>query len=279
MENYGAKIATLRAKKNMTQAQLGGMLNVTSQAVSKWENGLSEPDLETIKKICDIFEISVNDFFETKPKNAETAVTASQAQPKTETKVVYAYCEKCKKPLFSTEEYVVRRDGEIQHIFCKNCNAEITAQKHAQTKKNNRTEFLRGIKWATVAAAIALVLGIIAILNCPANDLPYAICGTIFITLGAFASVSQIIWCTFLCDVFMFFLRSLKFPGLIFTLDLDGIVWFICVKLLFAVIGFIFSAGVFIIGLFVTAAVGIVTFPFVLPKAIKDSKNEKERTF
>lgn len=279
MENYGAKIATLRAKKNMTQAQLGGMLNVTSQAVSKWENGLSEPDLETIKKICDIFEISVNDFFETKPKNAETAVTASQAQPKTETKVVYAYCEKCKKPLFSTEEYVVRRDGEIQHIFCKNCNAEITAQKHAHTKKNNRTEFLRGIKWATVAAAIALVLGIIAILNCPANDLPYAICGTIFITLGAFASVSQIIWCTFLCDVFMFFLRSLKFPGLIFTLDLDGIVWFICVKLLFAVIGFIFSAAVFIIGLFVTAAVGIVTFPFVLPKAIKDSKNEKERTF
>lgn len=279
MENYGAKIAALRAKKNMTQAQLGGMLNVTSQAVSKWENGLSEPDLETIKKICDIFEISVNDFFETKPKNAETAVTASQAQPKTETKVVYAYCEKCKKPLFSTEEYVVRRDGEIQHIFCKNCNAAITAQKYAQTKKNNRAEFLKGIKWAAVAAAIALVLGIIAIFNCPANDLPYAICGTIFVTLGAFASISQIIWCTFLCDVFTFFFRSLKFPGLIFTLDLDGIVWFICVKLLFAIVGFIFSALVFIIGLFVTAAVGIVTFPFVLPKAIKDSKNEKERTF
>ena len=278
MENYGAKIAALRAKKNMTQAQLGGMLNVTSQAVSKWENGLSEPDLETIKKICDIFEISVNDFFETKPKTDEVAV-AAPAQPATEPKIVYAYCEKCKKPLYSTEEYVVKRDGAIQHVFCKTCDANLTAQKRAQTKKNNRTEFLRGIKWATVAAAIALVLGIIAIVNCPKDDLPYAICGAIFITLGAFASVSQIIWCTFLCDVFTFFFRSLKFPGLIFTLDLDGIVWFICVKLLFAIVGFIFSALVFIIGLFVTAAVGIVSFPFVLPKAIKDSKNEKESTF
>ncbi len=278
MENYGAKIASLRAKKNMTQAQLGGMLNVTSQAVSKWENGLSEPDLETIKKICDIFEISVNDFFETKPKTDEVAV-AAPAQPATEPKIVYAYCEKCKKPLYSTEEYVVKRDGVIQHVFCKTCDADLTAQKRAQTKKNNRTEFLRGIKWATVAAAIALVLGIIAIVNCPADDLPYAICGAIFIILGAFASVSQIIWCTFLCDVFTFFLRSLKFPGLIFTLDLDGIVWFICVKLLFAIVGFIFSAVVFIVGLFVTAAVGIVSFPFVLPKAVKDSKNEKEATF
>lgn len=48
--NYGQKIAELRKKADMTQAELGESLNVTSQAVSKWENGLSEPDLGTINK-------------------------------------------------------------------------------------------------------------------------------------------------------------------------------------------------------------------------------------
>ena len=63
MKNYGAVIAKLRKNKGLTQGQLGRQLNVSYQAVSKWENNISEPDLQTIEKLTDIFEISMSDFF------------------------------------------------------------------------------------------------------------------------------------------------------------------------------------------------------------------------
>lgn len=63
MKNYGSTIAKLRKEKGMTQKDLGDKLNISYQAVSKWENNLSEPDLATIEKICEIFDISMSEFF------------------------------------------------------------------------------------------------------------------------------------------------------------------------------------------------------------------------
>ena len=64
MKKYGSLIAKLRKKNNLTQAQLGEKLNISYQAVSKWENDLSEPDLVTIEKLADIFNITVSEFFD-----------------------------------------------------------------------------------------------------------------------------------------------------------------------------------------------------------------------
>ena len=58
----GEKIKLLRKSKNLTQKELGNLLNVSFQAVSKWEKNLSQPDLDTVKKICEIFEINIDDF-------------------------------------------------------------------------------------------------------------------------------------------------------------------------------------------------------------------------
>jgi len=64
LKKYGSLIAKLRKKNNLTQAQLGEKLNISYQAVSKWENNLSEPDLVTIEKLADIFNITVSEFFD-----------------------------------------------------------------------------------------------------------------------------------------------------------------------------------------------------------------------
>ncbi|WP_273399142.1 helix-turn-helix domain-containing protein, partial [Traorella massiliensis] len=45
MKTLGTKIAEYRKLKKMTQEELASKLNVSSQAVSKWENDLSIPDL------------------------------------------------------------------------------------------------------------------------------------------------------------------------------------------------------------------------------------------
>ncbi len=58
----GDVILNLRKENNMTQAQLGKELNVTYQAVSKWENNVSSPDFDTIIKMSKLFNVSLEVF-------------------------------------------------------------------------------------------------------------------------------------------------------------------------------------------------------------------------
>ena len=48
----GKFIAKLRKEKNMTQEQLAEKMGVSINAVSKWERGLSFPDVSLYKKLC-----------------------------------------------------------------------------------------------------------------------------------------------------------------------------------------------------------------------------------
>lgn len=56
----GERIKIERTKKGLSQAALGDLLQITQQAVGKWEKNLSEPDSDALKKLADIFEISVD---------------------------------------------------------------------------------------------------------------------------------------------------------------------------------------------------------------------------
>lgn len=58
MEKIGEIIRSHRIAKNMTQKELGEKVFVTKQAVSKWETGKTLPDIETVRKLCDILEIN-----------------------------------------------------------------------------------------------------------------------------------------------------------------------------------------------------------------------------
>ncbi len=61
IKNIIAKnIASLRASKNMTQAELAEMLNYTDKSVSKWEHGDTTPPIEILKNIADIFDVTLD---------------------------------------------------------------------------------------------------------------------------------------------------------------------------------------------------------------------------
>lgn len=64
MMNLGNKIRELRKKKGLTQEQLAGALNITPQAVSKWENSDSYPDMEMIPILAGFFEVSMDVLFD-----------------------------------------------------------------------------------------------------------------------------------------------------------------------------------------------------------------------
>ena len=59
-ETLGKRIAANRKRLGITQDRLAEQLGVTPQAVSKWENDQSCPDIATLPKLAEIFGISVD---------------------------------------------------------------------------------------------------------------------------------------------------------------------------------------------------------------------------
>ena len=64
----GKRIATARKRLGLTQDQLAEKLGITAQAVSKWENDLSCPDISMLPKLADIFEISIDELLGREPQ-------------------------------------------------------------------------------------------------------------------------------------------------------------------------------------------------------------------
>lgn len=59
-KEFGGKLSICRQNKNMTQEVLAGKLGVTPQALSKWERGLSLPDISMLSDLAQILEVSVD---------------------------------------------------------------------------------------------------------------------------------------------------------------------------------------------------------------------------
>ena len=64
--NIGENIKTLRTEKGVTQEHLAEYCSVTYQSVSKWENGVTTPDLHLIPTIAEFFGVSINRLFRAK---------------------------------------------------------------------------------------------------------------------------------------------------------------------------------------------------------------------
>lgn len=60
----GKKIKHLRCKASLTQEQLANRLGVSAQAVSKWENAVTMPDISLLPSIAEIFGISIDELFD-----------------------------------------------------------------------------------------------------------------------------------------------------------------------------------------------------------------------
>lgn len=54
------KIAELRKEAGLTQQQLASALQVSAAAVSKWETGVSVPDIETLCALADYFQVTMD---------------------------------------------------------------------------------------------------------------------------------------------------------------------------------------------------------------------------
>ncbi len=61
--HIGTQIKNLRKSKNMTQEQLAELLGISFQAVSKWENNITLPDITLVPTLAKIFGVSTDTLF------------------------------------------------------------------------------------------------------------------------------------------------------------------------------------------------------------------------
>ena len=94
----------LREKNNLTQDQMAERVMVTRQAVSRWENGETQPNTDTLKILSREFDVSIN------------TLLGSPSQ---------LICQCCGMPL--EDEYIGRnKDGSLNEDYCKWCYADGT---------------------------------------------------------------------------------------------------------------------------------------------------------
>ena len=59
--SFPQMLKTLRKQCKMKQAQLAELLNTSQRNVSYWENGETQPDIDTLIKIADIFDVTLDE--------------------------------------------------------------------------------------------------------------------------------------------------------------------------------------------------------------------------
>lgn len=96
-------INRLREKNNLTQEQFAERLHVTRQAISRWENGETQPSTEQLKVLSKEFGISINTLL---------------GSPQT------LYCQCCGMPLSDDSMISHEPDGTFNEDYCKWCYAD-----------------------------------------------------------------------------------------------------------------------------------------------------------
>ena len=112
-------ILELRTKNGFSQDELAEKIHVTRQAVSRWENGETIPNIETLKLLSKLFDISINTLLGSPRK---------------------LICQCCGMPL-DDSSISKETNGTFNEEYCKWCYAD---GKFVYTSKEELLDFLAG---------------------------------------------------------------------------------------------------------------------------------------
>ena len=282
--NIGEKIAGLRKKNSMTQAELGEALSVTYQAVSKWERGESQPDFDTMSRMGKLFGVPLSYFEEggeepqsESEQNADEPTAEQPAAYNNTDKVMLGMCVNCGKVVYDgdaaeTEPKLICKacaDLKAQEETERQLAAEKAKQAEEQRKKaaiERETGKLK--KWrnigliAGIVPAVALVIiGLVLGLQ-PENKNDFWIYLGIGCVLGVFGYTftSQMIWDGVVRDVCLGGGHVMSLPGIIFSLSPDGLIFLIVTKIFLGFVAALVFVGSIIACIFAAIIISPVTF-------------------
>lgn len=269
----GQNIRKLRTEKQMTQKALADQLFVTAQAVSRWENGEVEPSLSTVAEIARIFHVSTDEIL-----GISEMQQNEKPEPETIVRTEYVYkeppppvlgvCETCNTPIYEAKELI----REENHIICRSCRDKREERKAAARLQTGLRHRKQSLVLGILAAVAVLVAGLIV----SAKTGNWGLIGAF---VGIAAAAFTLVSCCILNNNFIgemvttiFSWGFVRFPGIIFSLDLDGIIWLLTVKLLFWILGILLACAT---GALAVALGGVISL-FVYPYAIRKNISHPE---
>ena len=282
----GQKLAGYRKIAGLTQQQLGEHLNISAQAISKWEKDLSEPALATLRTLAELYKVSVDELLDLNAGFADASVLKDEEEeaeaeaPAGNAPATIGFCKNC--GITVNEENLGTKQPVV---LCKDCLAEkerlekqaaenerrereaaaralkLREASNRQKRRNHRT---LALSIASLAAAIFLGIMIAVMVSGFSGALiPVTVIGLYIV----FAFVACLFYDCFVQEVVLdWFDKSLHLPGLIFTFDLDGIIWLIGMKILFWLIGLLFGLVTGVIGVIIGLFCAPFIFPFLMRK-------------
>lgn len=275
---FGQKIKHLRTKSDLTQKELAEKMNVTFQTISKWESDTNEPDIESIRRLSNIFGCSIEYLFSEE----------IEEEPKAQEKVAEETKEAKEEPVIKPEEKKEEQKGEpsappVEEKKESVISVEEKKEEIKETKPVQRILIDKGKKtfsqredhkvliWSIVACVVSFIISFVCfIVYRAAVPTVWVVLSPFIISYAVLADVYCIFSDTYISDVFVSVAtKSIKFPGLIFSWSIDGLMWLIGMKILFAILGFFVSLAIISLAVFISAFLAIFSF---IPILIKNSK-------
>lgn len=142
--SIGERITQLRTEQNIPQAELARLLDISRQAVSKWENDLTSPDTIHLIKLADILDTDI-EYLATGRKSYGRRPPVVIKTTETIEKIV-------EKPVVKTVETVVERIVEKPMV-------EIVEK--PVVKKVYRTKYIRNNTELAVVGVICFIAGVL----------------------------------------------------------------------------------------------------------------------
>ena len=272
----GEKIKSLRVENSLTQKELAEKLYVTAQAVSRWENNEVEPSISTLGEMAKVFNVSVSELLG--EENSQKEVVVEKEIVYKEPKPVLAVCEHCNKPIYDGAEIVRNKrhygDSTETQILCRDCDIQIKKERHEQAVQEGLRRRKNSFVWAGIFSGLIAIAALVIAILLHASPLVIALSavgGLLFYPFLACLYLDN----TFVADLVTAIASwTIRLPGLIFNLSLEGILWLLTVKLAMWVLGGILSFALLILAIVVGVIVSLFVYPYSIVKNIKHPEEE-----
>lgn len=278
----GNNIKRLRTANGMTQKSLADQLFVSAQAVSRWENDEVEPSLSTIAKMAKIFNVTTDEILGVKDSDEveepeKEVIIEKEYVYKEAPKQQLALCERCNHAIYESSDIVRPSDSKYK-IVCKKCEAELKKEQqrkeeaeHEEDVRRSKIRRICSFVFGGLSAGAWLIFAIYAISNGYLYG-PYGITAGFVLVPCIFTLVS----CLILANNFVGEMIAaiakwsfIRMPGIIFTLDIGGILFFITVKLFLFLLSIVLAILTSILAVILGLIVSVFVYPYAMYKNVK----------
>lgn len=269
--SVGESIKIHRSKAGLTQKDLSEKLNVSFQTVSKWENDTNEPDLSTLRAMCEIFGCTIDELInENKNDLTEKTNSVSSYQIK---------CDDCGE-VISTQYHPIKRKGNNDEVIdvklCDECYKKFQEEEDKKVKEiyssfptekeAKKIEFKqtgkKALVWGIVVAVVAFIVTLVV---CIVNVNTVGVGLTIFLPILVGYIMVSTIYCiccsSFINDLFIEVASfSIRMPGVIFSFSVEGLKFLIAMKIILALLSIALTIGVILLAFVLSSVLSVFAF-------------------